>query len=126
MQIEIDPDTLSAFLDGELPPIEAERVTAFLARSPDLRAWVQQQEALRSQLKEAFGGLAQSSVPDHLVHAVRTTPVSYRWRLRRALAAISLKAFIPAAATMVAGLVIGMNLRPMEDLRVSGGALMAK
>jgi hypothetical protein len=27
---------------------------------------------------------------------------------------------------LVVGLVIGMNLRPMEDLNVSGGALMAK
>lgn len=126
MRSEIDPDILNAYLDGELPPPEAQRVTELLAQSSDLRAWILEQEALRDQIRDAFGPIAQLPAPDRLVRAALSAPVSWRWRVKQAFSAISFKILAPAAAMLMAGLVIGINLNPAQDVNMNGGTPIAK
>jgi len=129
----MDPtrETLIAFVDGELPPTEMERIAALLAARPDLEAYVAQQEKLRANLKQKFDGVLAEPVPRHLVDAVRTAKVSWRWRLRAALGRrFVLRSLAPAGAALALGLAIGIALQPARDLTLSvsgqmlaGGAL---
>jgi hypothetical protein len=125
MQNPIDDEVLSAFLDGELPPKEMERVATLLAERPDLNAKVLHHEKLRSNLRQAFAEIVSASVPDRLRQAAQSAPISWRWRLKRFLAFPSIKFLVPAGATLAAGLVIGFLLQPTNDLTFNNGALMA-
>ena len=62
-------ETLNAFVDGELPPREMERIAALLGQRPDLEAYVAQQEKLRAQMKQAFDSVVAAPVPPRLVAA---------------------------------------------------------
>ena len=39
-KIEIDHETLNAFVDGELPPQEMARIAALLETEPEMKAYV--------------------------------------------------------------------------------------
>ena len=123
----MDPtrETLNAFVDGELPPTEMERIAALLAARPDLEAYVTQQEKLRAKLKRKFDGVLAGPVPRHLVDAVHMAPVSWRWRLRAALGrGFVVRSLAPAGAALALGLVIGIALQPARDLTLSASGQM--
>jgi len=126
--MEMDPtrETLSAFIDGELPPKEMERIAALLAARPDLDAWVRQQESLRAGIKTAFSGLAAAPPPERLVRIAQTAPISWRWRLRQAWQGTMLRTWIPAGATLALGLLIGIGLVPPGDIASKGGQVVAQ
>ncbi len=103
MSVENGPDRseLSAFLDGQLPPADAERLAAAMETDPELRAEVASLEATRNLLK----GLPRESAPDGMLDAIieqvernrllhAATPVHesrpLRWVGRLATAAIIL------------------------------------
>jgi hypothetical protein len=128
MDREISPEKISAFIDGELPPKEMERIAAYLAERPDLESEVSQQEHLRTQLRSAFSEVLDGPVPAHLLQAARTAPVSLRWRLQHLLQArSSWQVLVPAGAALAVGLVIGLLLRAGADVTSNAsGQLIAR
>ena len=125
METEITRETLVAFLDGELPPKEMEQIAAQLAVRPDLDAWVRRQEKLRSNLKQAFSDVVAEPPPQKLLAAVRDTPVSKRWLLRHWLAPWKPRSWAPIGAALVAGLAIGIVLRPSSEFISTDGQILA-
>ncbi len=125
---DISQEKISAFVDGELPPREMERVAAYLAERPDLESQVEQQERLRTQLRAAFSEVLDPPVPAHLVHAARTAPVSLRWRLHHLLQAMSSwQVLVPTTAALAVGLVIGLLLRSGAEVTSNAsGQLIAR
>jgi hypothetical protein len=119
-------ETLSAFIDGELPPREMEQIAAILAKRPDLDAWVRQQEALRAGIKSALSDLVAGPAPETLMRSIETAPVSWRWRLRQAWQQPLLRTWAPAGAMLAMGLLIGIGLSPPGDIASRGGQVVAQ
>jgi hypothetical protein len=121
-----DRDTLAAFVDGELPPKEMERIAALLAARPDLERYVRQQEDLRAKLRKTYA--LTTSVPERLIRAVHNAPASWPYRLRAWLAPrFSLGALAWAGAALAMGVVIGVVVRPTGDLGTdAAGQLIAR
>ncbi len=59
----IEPETLMAYADGELGPIEAGRVERAIAADPALAAEVERHRRLTAQLRGAFAPVADAPVP---------------------------------------------------------------
>ena len=123
MENEPSHETLSAFIDGELPPKEMEAVAVLLATRPDLDQWVRRQESLRLGLKDAFADLLAAPPPERLVQAVQSAPLSWRWRIRRLAAP---RVLAPAGAALALGLVIGVALQPRGEIVSRNGQVMAE
>lgn len=126
MNDDIGTETLTAFLDGELPPEETARVRALLATRPDLDAWVNRQQRLRDNLRGAFSGMTDAPVPAALTALTRTAPISWRWRMAQAFHGALLKTWVPAGAALAAGLAIGIAIHPSGDLASHDGKVMAQ
>jgi hypothetical protein len=123
MESEPTHEMLSAFIDGELPPKEMERIASLLASRPDLDAWVRQQESARLAMKDAFAGLMTTPPPQRLVRKAQSAPISWRWRVRRFAAP---RVLAPAGAALTLGLVIGIALQPGGEIVSRGGQVMAQ
>lgn len=115
--IRYDDDTLSAWLDGELPPAEQAGVAAWLQAHPDeaarLRLWAADRDALRARLAP----LADEPVPERWRHLVlhggrRRLPVPLAW----------------AAGLLVAGGVLGglIGAGVVWQFPQAGAALQAR
>ena len=126
MNDNISIEILTAFLDGELPPDERARVTALLATRPDLDAWVNRQQRLRSSLHDTFAEVTEAPVPARLITVTQTVPVSLRWRMAQALRDTFFRTWIPAGAALAAGLAIGITVHPSGDFVPRGGPLVAQ
>ncbi len=59
----IDPETLMAYADGELGPIEAGRVERAIAADPALAAEVERHRRLNAQLRGGFAPVVDAPVP---------------------------------------------------------------
>ena len=119
------PETLNAFVDGELPPKEMERIAALLQTRPELDTYVKRQERLRAALK--MEAMLRQPVPDRLVETAQSAPVSWQWRLRAGLAKHPVGWLSSAmAAALAFGLIIGVALRPASDIAMSGGTMLAQ
>lgn len=123
-KIQINHETLNAFVDGELPPQEMARIAALLETEPEMKAYVLKQEKLRTILR--LEEVMQTPPPARLVETVRNAPVSWRWRLQ-AIAGrhFVARSLVPAGAALFAGLIIGMTIRPGSDLMPSHGQMLA-
>lgn len=64
--MRIDDETLMAYADGELSPLEAKRIEAAMAEDFSLAARVQRFRAVRRALKTAYDAVAAEPVPEHL------------------------------------------------------------
>ncbi len=120
-------EMLIAYADGELSGEEARAVEAQLRNRPDLQAFVERQRALRRGIESAFAPLMNEDVPDRIMNALARTPVSHRWRLRRALneaaRLVSSRQFVfrsalPAAAALACGIFLGIVVAPQGAFRV--------
>src|SRR6185503_18664425 len=121
----MDRETLNAFVDGELPPREMARIAALLEGQPELKAYVLKQEKLRAALR--FENLMMTAPPASLVETVQAAPVSWRWRLRAVLGRrFVVRSLVPATATLLAGLIIGLTLQSSGDLVQSQGQMLAR
>jgi len=93
-------DRLSAWLDGELPPAQADEVDAWLAAHPEdaarVRLWAADRDALRARL----GPMAAEPVPEALADVVwRSSPNHATWwRWAAAIAVFGLGGVVGAAA----------------------------
>ncbi|MBV9330625.1 MAG: hypothetical protein JOZ55_03630 [Alphaproteobacteria bacterium] len=110
-----DKDTLCAFVDGELGPEETSRIASLVEADPEMKAYVEAQEHLRRQLRDAFAGVLAAPVPDALVGSARTSPLSLRVRAREWFGGaatgggVSLRFAVPVVAA-VAGVFIGIGM----------------
>lgn len=124
-KMETDHEILNAFVDGELPPQEMARIATLLETEPEMKAYVLKQEKLRSALR--FDAVMQEAPPARLVETAQTAPVSWRWRwhlqVGRHFVARSL---VPAGVALLAGLVIGLAVKPGGDLMLSHGQMLAR
>lgn len=114
----VSPETLLAFVEGELSPEEARRVAAEVANDPRLAAHVENHKVLKARLQAAslpIGGDAQPGGTSAKT-SVEGAPI------RRPAGWIS-------AATMAAGIALGallaVSLRPGSEIRGSDGQAVA-
>jgi hypothetical protein len=115
----VSPETLAAYVDGELDPIETARVEDALAQDPSLAAALAQHMMLSTRLAGAFDPVLAEPLPDHLLAAVQGQPQPAQTGARRQTGRASLRTnFIgarPAAApwrgwaAMAACLVVGVT-----------------
>ena len=117
-------ESLNAFVDGELPPKEIERIAALLATRPELEAYVTQQEKLRATIK--MPSVMAQKPPQHLVDAIFKSPVSWRWRLGRMRRGLTVRALAPVGGALALGLVIGVALKPGGDFAMTNGQMVAR
>lgn len=126
----MDPDrqTLDAFVDGELPAPEMERIAAILDTRPDLNRYVQEQEQLRASLRNAFVSTIALPTSPRLVRTVQTAPISWKWWLRnRFLDHAFPRLLLPAGGALAIGLALGVMLRPTTYVSLGqSGTLVAK
>lgn len=122
----VAPDTLLAFVEGELSPEEAKRVAAEVACDPSLAAHMENHRALKERLRAAAmapGGMTQtaSTEPMVLTEAVSQRPAAQ-------IAPRVASSLIPAGA-MAAGVVLGAllwgSVTPEADIRNDGGSISA-
>jgi len=136
----VTPETLMAFIDGELPPDEQRRVAAEVAKDPALAGYVEQQQKLMTELKAAFAPVIAAPIPPKIEKAVWETEIpaetnfatpflarlSRMWRQHVVNAGGS---WIPAGA-MAAGVVLGVLLANSFGtgtlMRSDGGVLVAQ
>ena len=110
-------ETLSAFIDGELDAAERAQVAAIVESDPKLKAFVAEQEQLRTTLQAAFASAVAAPIPERLLASVANTPMSLRIRLGRWVGqtqgtgrSSSIGRFAIPALTMALGLVIGVGV----------------
>ncbi|MDB5675979.1 MAG: hypothetical protein JWM65_2961 [Sphingomonas bacterium] len=122
---EMLPETLMAFVDGELDPLAAKRVERAIERDPALAGQVAAQRALRARLSAAFAPIVEEPVPDALAARLRGNLVPLvqpaprrmvpRWREAAAL-----------AACLTLGVLLGQNWRgPAGPVAARDGGLYA-
>jgi len=111
-------ETLTAYVDGELPPEEMTRVATLLAQHADLQAYVARQQALRDRLDESFSPFFAQPVPLRLQQAARQAPLSWVTNLSSAAARWragfqgmrSWRVALPASAALALGLLLGVAI----------------
>lgn len=67
-------ETLMAYVDGELDAATRGAVEAAMASDPQVAAAVARQRDLQAQLRAAFGGVVDETVPARLIAAARASP----------------------------------------------------
>ena len=132
----IGDEILMAYLDNELPPDERARVEAALAADPNVRAQLSRQERLHEMFAAAFDPVVRQPIPDRLIAAARTAPVSMRWRLREGLSSLlsggagaGMQRYAVAMATLVLGIGLGIvfaNLSMGTGSKDEAGAIVAQ
>jgi hypothetical protein len=108
----VSDEMLMAYLDNELPPAERAVVDAALRDDADVRARLKRQERVHQMLSAAFDPSVGQAVPERLVAAAMTTPVSWRWRLAGlfGFGGEARPGFVPRFASAMAVLVVGVAL----------------
>lgn len=110
-----DPRVLMAYADGELPPADAARVEAAIARDPALARIVDGHRALRGQLGTAFSSVLAEAVPARLQAALRAD--AHAAPRARAPAAASRprwtrREWLAMAASLLVGIALALALPP--------------
>lgn len=124
--MELDRNTLNAFVDGELTADERARVARLLTQCPSSDRYVREQTHLRETLK--LVGHPNGPLPDALVKAVRTAPISLLWRLRDFMPSHRFTRVVaPAGTALVLGLMLGLLVHPAADYGTdAAGRLVAQ
>jgi hypothetical protein len=124
---EIRPETLMAYADGELGPIEAKRVERAVAADPTLAAAVERHRAFGARLRGAFAPIADAGVPPEvetlLRNAAQVTPLAPR------RVSVSPKWLGAIAASLMIGLVVGQTLPRMASesgIAMDAGQMIAR
>lgn len=118
----IDPETLMAYADGELGPIEARRVAQAIAADPALAEQVDRHRALAASLRDAFASIERAPVPANLETLLRESskvvPLSPRNERPFWVGAV--------AASLIAGLFAAPLVMPRSDLVIEDGRTLAR
>lgn len=121
----IDPETLMAYADGELNPIEAKRVEQAIADDPALANQIERHRALAASLREAMAPVERAPLPvgveAMLRGSAKVVPLTSRpVRSERPF-------WIGAvAASLVAGFLAAPFVMPHGDLAIENGRTLAR
>jgi anti-sigma factor RsiW len=123
----IDPGTLMAYADDALPPTEAARVAAYLARNEQARAQVAQWRASAALARQAFDADLNTPVPDALRLSVERAIAQARAARRVADTAPPAAARPAPARPARQGLLrwLGFDLQPGFALAAGAATLVA-
>jgi len=132
----VDEAMLFAYVDGELDAAQRARVETAVARDPELAAMLARQQYLKTRLQSGFDAVLDEPVPERLLHAVAAPASAQVVELRavrqsraaRAGSRWSWREWGAVAATLVIGLLVGMNLQRgvgRGSLIAGSGGLMA-
>ncbi|MGK6356631.1 anti-sigma factor [Sphingomonas sp. DT-207] len=130
--MSIDPETLAAYIDGELDPIAAKRVERAAEADATLAEEIVRQRRLRERLRSAFAPIANTPPPGPLVVVLRESGgVRDIAEAREKRGARALPWWLPAggavAAALLLGLVLGRGLPHAEGpFALQGGSLVAR
>lgn len=118
----IDPETLMAYADGQLGPIEARRVAQAIAADPALAEQVDRHRALAASLRDAFASIERAPVPANLETLLRESskvvPLTPRNERPFWIGAV--------AASLIAGLFAAPLVMPRSDLVIEDGRTLAR
>jgi hypothetical protein len=116
-----------AWLDGELDAAEAAEMEARVAADPQLAQLAEKHRALGSQLRGAFGPIAQAPVPEGLQAALRpTAQVIDFGAAKRARLMPALAQWGALAATLAVGIFVGtMVPNGSGPVEIEGGKMYA-
>jgi hypothetical protein len=124
----IDEEKFFAWLDGELPPDEAERMEAEVAADPEMARLAQEHRAMTAGLLGAFGTVAAQPAPEKLRQAVQSAGDEKVVDLAQARAAREVRRARPLwvqmgaiAATLAVGVFAG-NLMTAGIVGGGGGS----
>lgn len=119
LPLNLDQETLVAYVDKELPPAQAAAVEAALMQNAAARETVRQLRLSAASTAHAFDAVLNEPVPDRLLLAAgagdAATPRRRPWPAARSL--------LPLAATLAAlaiGLAVGYGLRFMQAQQIQG------
>lgn len=130
----IEDEKFFAWLDGELTDEEGAEVARRIARDPELSELVEQHRAMQQRLKGAFDPIVEAPVPDRLSSLIRRPDANVVDLAAAKLAREQRRPWrlVPRewpamAATLVAGILLGMTLQQRGDAPVTmdGGKLYA-
>ncbi|MFL9841125.1 anti-sigma factor [Sphingomonas sp. ST-64] len=121
----IDPETLMAYADGELGPLEAKRVEEAINANPALGVKVDRHRALAASLRGTFAPVAHASIPTGveamLRESAKVVPLAPRANGRER------KFWIGAvAASLVAGFFTGPLVTSSSELVIEDGRTLAR
>lgn len=127
--MSVDPDTIAAFVDGELDDLTARRIEREAANDAALAAEIARHRALKAQLHAHYAPIAEEAVPERLrallagADKIDTGLSDRRAAKRSRFEAIHWGAL---AASLVLGLTIGLRpWLPAADVASDNGVLVA-
>lgn len=127
----LDDETLMAYADGELSPLEAKRVERAMAEDPKLARRVARFTTTRRALKSAYDDVLAQPVPDHLLklleaipddHIARPVTEIVNARKPHLPVRIGPPAWAAIAASLVVGVLAGRFTAPADGLFSQDGA----
>lgn len=129
--MNIDPEMLMAYVDGELDPIAAKRVERAAEADTALAEEIARHRRVRARLRSAFDPITSAPPSDALVAMLRASGKVTDIAEIRAKPSRALSRWLPAggavAAALALGLVIGRGLpQPEGPFAMHDGALVAR
>lgn len=124
----ITDETFFAWLDGELPAEEADRVAQTVATDPALRRKAEAHRALGARLTDAFAPVMAAPVPDRIAAPPIDFASARRAREERSRRPAGLPQWAAIAASLVVGVALGTFAMPQSGsapLVADGGQLVA-
>ncbi len=126
----IDAETIAAFADGELSPIEAACVARAIATDPALAAQVQAHRSLRDTLASHYAPIATEAVPDRLSALLQAD--EHVVDIAQARAERTQRSRLPIwtssaiAASLILGVGIGTQIPEKSTVGIRDGAMVAQ
>ncbi|MBX9746791.1 MAG: hypothetical protein K2X34_07810, partial [Hyphomonadaceae bacterium] len=129
--MNLDDETLMAYADGELSPLETKRVERAMAEDAQLARRVARFVNTRQALKKAYDTVLEQPVPDHLLKlldAIPDQPLAppptqlADERKKRASARVGPPVWAAIAASLVVGVLAGRLSAPTSGLFTADGA----
>ena len=129
--MSIDDETIIAFVDGELPEAKRMEIESTLATDQDLRDRVDAHRKLRGRLSAAFDGALSEPVPPYLaamLDAPQAESNVVSIAERRSARAWTMRDFGAMAASLAAGLLIGVGIMSAQPplIGATGHGLVAR
>jgi surface antigen len=120
LPLNLDQETLVAYVDKELPPTQAAAVEAALMQNAAARETVRQLRLSAAAVAHAYDAVLNEPVPDRLLlaagaGAAASPPRRRPWATRRGLLPLA-----AALAALAVGLAAGYGLRLMQAEQVQG------
>lgn len=127
--MSFDPETVAAFVDGELDDLTARRIERAAETDAALAAEIVRHRALRAQLAKHYAPICDEPVPDRLRSLLADGPkldTSLADRRAARRSRFSTLHWGAIAASLVLGLTIGLRpWIPAGDVQTDNGALIA-